>query len=72
MHAPELAEDSPSAAGPVPAKIPVRNIWLLFLYASGLAQFRERFDAEVDQSPDLKSWSRGSCATRRRNAFGGT
>ena len=55
MHAPELAEDSPSAAGPVPAKIPVRNIWLLFLYASGLAQFRERFDAEVDQSPDFKS-----------------
>ena len=36
-------------------KIPVRNVWLLFLYASGLAQFRDRFDAEVEQSPDFKS-----------------
>lgn len=36
-------------------KIPIKNVWLLFLYASGLAQFRDRFDAEVEQSPDLKS-----------------
>lgn len=36
-------------------KIPVRNVWLLFLYASGLAQFRDRFEAEVEESPDFKS-----------------
>lgn len=36
-------------------KIPIRNVWLLFLYASGLAQFSERFEAEVEESPDLKS-----------------
>jgi 5-methylcytosine-specific restriction enzyme subunit McrC len=36
-------------------KIPVRNVWLLFLYASGLAQFRDRFEAEVEDSPDFKS-----------------
>lgn len=36
-------------------KIPVRNVWLLFLYASGLAQFRDRFQAEVEDSPDFKS-----------------
>src|SRR3546814_16463533 len=28
-------------------KIPLRNVWLLFLYASGLAQFRYRFATEV-------------------------
>lgn len=39
----------------MPTEIPIRNVWLLFLYASGLAQFRERFDAEVEQSPDIKS-----------------
>jgi 5-methylcytosine-specific restriction enzyme subunit McrC len=36
-------------------KIPIKNVWLLFLYASGLAQFGERFEAEVEESPDLKS-----------------
>ncbi|WP_294541575.1 5-methylcytosine-specific restriction endonuclease system specificity protein McrC [uncultured Rhodoblastus sp.] len=36
-------------------KIPVRNVWLLFLYASGLAQFNDRFEAEVEDSPDFKS-----------------
>lgn len=36
-------------------KIPLRNVWLLFLYASGLAEFGERFEAEVENSPDLKS-----------------
>ena len=36
-------------------KIPVRNVWLLFLYASELTQFRDRFDVEVEQSPDFKS-----------------
>ena len=45
----EQAEDS------FVGKIPIRNVWLLFLYASGLAQFSERFEAEVEESPDLKS-----------------
>ena len=36
-------------------KIPVRNVWLLFLYASGLARFRDRFEAEVETSPDFKT-----------------
>ena len=33
----------------------VRNIWILFLYASDLARFRDHFSAEVDESPDLRS-----------------
>ena len=36
-------------------KIPVRNVWLLFLYASDLARFRGRFDADIEESPDFKS-----------------
>ena len=48
-------DDSSSAETLVPDKIPVRNVWLLFLYASGLAQFRGRFNAEIEQSPDFKS-----------------
>ena len=36
-------------------EIPVRNIWLLFLYASDLARFRGRFNAEVEESTDFKS-----------------
>ena len=34
-------------------KIPVRNVWLLFLYAHDLARFRDRFDAEIEDSPDF-------------------
>src|SRR3954462_6567348 len=34
-------------------RIPVRNLWLLLLYASGLARFGGRFDAAVEDSPDL-------------------
>ena len=54
MHVPEATE---STAGGLEGldKIPVRNVWLLFLYASGLAQFRGRFNAEIEQSPDFKS-----------------
>lgn len=44
-------EDAPLALG----KIPVRNVWLLFLYAADLAQFRDRFEAEIEDSPDFKS-----------------
>ncbi|MHC9237384.1 5-methylcytosine-specific restriction endonuclease system specificity protein McrC [Pseudooceanicola sp. 502str34] len=50
------AEQLPEADAPLALdKIPVRNVWFLFLYASGLAQFRDRFDAEVEDSPDFKS-----------------
>lgn len=38
-----------------PSGIPIRNVWLLFLYASELSKFRDHFDAEVEESPDLKS-----------------
>ena len=40
-------------------RIPVRNLWLLMLYASDLARFREKFnaivDADSDGIPDLVS-----------------
>lgn len=36
-------------------RIPVRNIWLLFLYASDLAKFYGRFDAEIEESPDFSA-----------------
>lgn len=36
-------------------KIPVRNVWLLFLYAYDLARFHGRFEAEIEDSPDFKS-----------------
>lgn len=49
-------------------EIPVRNIWLLFLYASDLARFSGRFNAEVEESTDFKSlMARLLChATERR------
>ena len=34
-------------------RIPLRNIWFLFLYAADLARFMGRFDAEVEESPEL-------------------
>ena len=47
-------EQAPSTGRPRHnGKIPVRNLWLLLLYASDLAQFAGRFDAEVEESPDL-------------------
>ena len=36
-------------------KIPVRNVWLFFLYAYDLARFHGRFEAEIEDSPDFKS-----------------
>jgi 5-methylcytosine-specific restriction enzyme subunit McrC len=33
--------------------IPVRNLWVLALYASDLARFHGHFDAEIEASPDL-------------------
>lgn len=51
-----LAGDDSERGAPLALdKIPVRNVWLLFLYASGLARFRDRFEAEVEESPDFKS-----------------
>ncbi|MGM0561149.1 MAG: 5-methylcytosine-specific restriction endonuclease system specificity protein McrC [Pseudomonadota bacterium] len=36
-------------------RIPVRNIWLLFLYASGLARLQDQYEAEVEATPDFPS-----------------
>jgi len=36
-------------------RIPVRNIWLLFLYASNLARFHGQHTAAVEASPDFPS-----------------
>lgn len=54
MLAPDV-DDSSSSETLALDKIPVRNVWLLFLYASGLAHFRGRFDAQIEASPDFKS-----------------
>lgn len=35
--------------------IPVRNIWLLFLLASDLAHFYERYAVAVEEAPDFPS-----------------
>lgn len=55
MNAESDHKDSLAPAQLALDKIPVRNVWLLFLYASGLAQFRGSFQAQVEQSPDFKS-----------------
>ena len=36
-------------------RIPVRNVWFLFLYANDLAKFSGRFDAEIEDSPNIKT-----------------
>ena len=36
-------------------KIPIRNVWFLFLYAYDLAKFRDRFDSDIEDSPNFKS-----------------
>ena len=36
-------------------KIPVRNVWFLYLFAYELARFHGRFEAEIEDSPDFKS-----------------
>lgn len=45
----KLAE--PSKLG----KFPIRNLWFLFVYASGLSQFRNQFRGEVDQASSFRS-----------------
>ena len=68
MEDPDADGSSPSPAPFVGNKIPVRNVWLLFLYASGLAQFRNSFIAQIEQSADFRSLvARLLCyATERR------
>lgn len=42
------------AVGPnTVGRIPLRNIWFLFLYASGLAEFHGQFAVDVEDSPEL-------------------
>ena len=48
-------EGSDSLPALIGGKIPVRNVWLLFLYASGLATFKGTFTGQVEKSPDFKS-----------------
>ena len=55
MLVPEAGSDAQVAERTLVGEIPVRNLWLLFLFASDLAQFHERFNAEVEESPDFKS-----------------
>ena len=52
---PQIDAGSEQAARLAYDKIPVRNVWLLFLYAYDLARFRGRFEAEVEDCPDFKS-----------------
>ena len=52
---PEGYEEDDQIAPLAYGKIPVRNVWLLFLYAHDLARFWGRFDAESEGSPDIKS-----------------
>ncbi|WP_417423194.1 5-methylcytosine-specific restriction endonuclease system specificity protein McrC [Hoeflea sp.] len=49
------SEQSVSAEGRLIGRIPVRNIWLLFLYASNLARFHGQHMAEVEDAPDFPS-----------------
>ena len=52
----EAAEATAAPAGAAPVEgIPIRNVWLLLVYASKLARFRDRFDADLESSPDLPS-----------------
>ncbi len=45
----------PPAQARLVGRVPVRNIWLLFLYASNLARFQGQFSAEVEELPDFPS-----------------
>ena len=52
---PQTFEASEEATQLAYNKIPVRNVWFLFLYAYDLARFQGRFEAEIEESPDFKS-----------------
>jgi 5-methylcytosine-specific restriction enzyme subunit McrC len=45
----------PPASALLIGRIPVRNIWLLFLYASNLARFHGQYAASVEETPDFPS-----------------
>ncbi|WP_207917282.1 5-methylcytosine-specific restriction endonuclease system specificity protein McrC [Rhizobium sullae] len=47
--------ETPAAESRLIARIPVRNIWLLFLYAHNLARFHGRHEAAVEEAPDFPS-----------------
>ena len=68
MEVPDAEAPSTDPAPLVGDKIPVRNVWPLFLYASGLAEFRNSFVAQVEESADFRSLiARLLCyATERR------
>jgi len=55
MIAPALRDDEPKDSPLLYDKIPVRNVWFLFLYAYDLARFFGRFEAAVEDSPDFKA-----------------
>lgn len=40
--------------------IPSHTIWLLFLYAADLMQFKGRFDHHVETARDFPTWWQGS------------
>jgi 5-methylcytosine-specific restriction enzyme subunit McrC len=50
-----VSEQSVSAEGRLIGRIPVRNIWLLFLYASNLARFHGQHMSAVEDAPDFPS-----------------
>ena len=47
------SSDNAYVTPPLVGRIPVRNIWLLFLYASDLAKFQGQFDAAIEESPEF-------------------
>lgn len=49
------AVDSVVPSGRFVGRIPVRNIWLLFLYAHDLAKFHGQYAASAEESPDFPS-----------------
>jgi 5-methylcytosine-specific restriction enzyme subunit McrC len=49
------AIDGVAPSGRFVGRIPVRNIWLLFLYAHDLAKFHGQYASSVDESPDFPS-----------------
>ena len=55
MSSPTRNNDSENADSLLLDKIPVENVWLLFLYAFDLAQFRDHFKGEVNASQDYKA-----------------
>ena len=51
-----MAVEAP-AGGRLVGRIPVRNLWLLMLYASELTRFKSEFNALMDAGKDSKFWT---------------